>query len=126
VWAQSIHWSWGITDSKFGDLSALVSITCEGWVVQADSSVHDNMIAVQNDNNLMPTDVHDVMRSCTRNVSDGVVWLREATELLGVDALLGDFVRDECARGVTAWVLPRGPRRGLKYAKVQATCQHLI
>jgi hypothetical protein len=123
VKAQSIQWSWGSDGAMLGDLSALVSITCEGNIVDAEYGLHDSLVAMQNV--LTPTVVHDVARSCATNVSHGIVWLREATELLGVDPLLGDFVRDECRKGVTAWVLPRGPRRGLKYAKVQVTCQFL-
>jgi hypothetical protein len=124
---RSMIFSWGGGSAMIGDLSALVSITCRGGrAVDAKYGLRDHLSAVQEANNLVPTAVHDVARSCAANVSHGVVWLREATELLGVDTLLGDFVRDECTRGVTAWVLPGGPRRGLKYAKVQATCQHLI
>jgi hypothetical protein len=126
---NSIGWNWGLNNvmtSTLGDSAALLSISCNRTVVDAKYALYDNYPSSQLilSKNLLPTTVFDVRSSCiTQNVSHGIVWLRENTELLGVDSLLGDFVRDECRRGTTAWLLPSGPRKGQKYAVVQATCQ---
>jgi hypothetical protein len=123
---NSIDWKWGFgSPLTLGDSAALLSITCNRTVVNARYALYDTYQSSQIilSNNLMPTTVFDVQTSCKSNVSNGVVWLRENTELLGVDSLLSDFVRDECRRGTTAWLLPRAPRKGQKYAVVQATCQ---
>jgi hypothetical protein len=128
---HSITWRWGLNavgvgSSTLGDSAALLSITCNRSVVDARYGIYGDAGAAAGAKNLVPSAVFDVRSACGSNVSHGVVWLRENTELLGVDALLDDFVRSECGRGTTAWVLPRGPRRSLSYAKVQATCQLLI
>lgn len=102
---------WGMSASgPYGDSQSVCSVKCVGGTI--------HHVAVLNH-------AHTIFntRDACINVSDGLVWLRNSTELHGVDVLLTGFIGAECRRGTEAWVVPQGDRSVLWAPEVQVVCR---
>jgi hypothetical protein len=105
---MNMVWTWGMGgDSGLGDTSSVCSVRCVGGVLH---SVH-----VAN----MPYSVF-ISNSTNGNVSDGLVWARGHTELLGVETVLTSYI--EAQRFADAIVGVGGSRALRHVARVQAIC----
>jgi len=106
----SVEWSWGLGSGILGDSRALCSVKCHG------GTLHHVHVA-----NYTHT-IFNTQRACA-NVSDGLIWLRNSTELYGVDLLLANYIRSECDRGTEAWVVPQAHRSLVWSPPIQVTCK---